>query len=364
MHDCVLPRGAKSRAAGTHRRIAAQRCVWNNLDASCLASLLGTACNLPRLPTSISQTMTTESTWQRWLERLYSLRRDKRGAHERPHKPVLLLAIMDLLDRGAAATNDFVLNPELIKTFRRYFAIVRRENDQPTIENPFYFLAGDGFWTVERPGQGPLYQVGNASSPPSMGILHSAVGHFDPQFWELLRNPATRPQLREALVSRYFPDCREQLGRLRAAPEPAQNAQLNEGYEQARSGAFRQTILEIYDYTCAACGLRVRLNDGFSLVEAAHLVPFNVTRDDHPRNGLALCPNHHRAMDRFLIAPCPDPVHPAGIWRVGPALDARIEGQKALVQLDGQRVIAPAEEKFYPAIESLRWRQRHLTTRY
>jgi predicted restriction endonuclease len=44
---------------------------------------------------------------------------------------------------------------------------------------------------------------------------------------------------------------------------------LNEEFEQARSGAFRQTILEIYDYTCAACGLRVRLNDGFSLVEAA-----------------------------------------------------------------------------------------------
>jgi hypothetical protein len=45
-----------------------------------------------------------------------------------------------------------------------------------------------------------------------------------------------------------------------------------------------------------------------------------------------------------------------------PALDPRIEGQKALVALDGQRVIAPAEEKFYPAEESLRWREEHLTT--
>ena len=69
-------------------------------------------------------------------------------------------------------------------------------------------------------------------------------------------------------------------------------------------------------------------------------------------------------MDRSLIAPCPDSKHRAGIWRVGPALDARIEGQKALVALDGQSVIAPAEEKFYPAIESLRWRHEHLTTKY
>jgi putative restriction endonuclease len=108
----------------------------------------------------------------------------------------------------------------------------------------------------------------------------------------------------------------------------------------------------------------VRLSDGFSLVEAAHLIPFKVKADDNPCNGLALCPNHHRAMDRFLIAPCPDANHPAGVWRVGPALDARIEGQRALVVLDGQRVIPPAEDKFYPAIESLRWREKHLSTKY
>jgi HNH endonuclease len=52
-------------------------------------------------------------------------------------------------------------------------------------------------------------------------------------------------------------------------------------------------------------GLLMRLSYSSqpSVVEAAHLVPFNVTRDDNPNNGLALCPNHHRAMDRFLIAP-------------------------------------------------------------
>jgi putative restriction endonuclease len=240
----------------------------------------------------------------------------------------------------------------------------RRDDDQPSIENPFYFLGGDGFWQVEKPDGGRLYQPGNASSPPSMSILRSAAGRFDSQLWELMQSPASRSQLREALVARYFPDDRREIQSLLVAPEPPRGLQLNEVVEQARSGAFRQTILEVYDYTCAACGLRVRLNDGFSLVEAAHLIPFNVTRDDKPNNGLALCPNHHRAMDRFLIGPCPDRKHRAGIWRVGPALDPRIEGQKALVALDGQRVIAPTEEKFYPAIESLRWREQRFTTKY
>ena len=56
--------------------------------------------------------MPTEKTWQEWLERLYSLRRDKRGSHERPHKPVLLLSILDLLDRAQVNSNEITLTPE------------------------------------------------------------------------------------------------------------------------------------------------------------------------------------------------------------------------------------------------------------
>jgi hypothetical protein len=69
-------------------------------------------------------------------------------------------------------------------------------------------------------------------------------------------------------------------------------------------------------------------------------------------------------MDRLLIAPDPDPKHGAGIWRVGAALDARIEDQKDLAALANQPVIPPSEEKFYPALENLCWREKHLNARY
>ena len=75
-------------------------------------------------------------------------------------------------------------------------------------------------------------------------------------------------------------------------------------------------------------------------------------------------PDHHWAMDRLLIAHCPDSKHGAGVWRVGSALDSRIEGQKDLAALANQPVIPPSEEKFYPAIESLRWRENHLNAKY
>jgi hypothetical protein len=43
-------------------------------------------------------------------------------------------------------------------------------------------------------------------------------------------------------------------------------------------------------------------------------------------------------------------------------LDDRIEGQRDLVALHGKSVIPPGEVKFYPAIESLQWREQHLVT--
>jgi putative restriction endonuclease len=310
----------------------------------------------------------SEQTWEACLERLYNLRRDKRGAYERPHKPVLLLSIMDLLDCGVIAGNTIPLSEELVRTFKCYFEVVRQGNDKPTIQNPFYFLSGDGFWNlVPERGQPPLYVQGSVSRAPSVAELRRRVGYgqFEAGFWTLLSDPVSRHQLREALVARYFPEHREQIAGLVVsrvkAPEPDA---LREELPPGRDAAFRRTILEIYDYTCAACGIRLLLSSDLSLVEAAHIIPFSVSRNDRPTNGLALCPNHHWAMDRHLIAPCPDGARGGGVWHVSRRLDDRLQGQRDLVALAGKPVIPPGEEKFYAAIESLRWREKQLATTY
>lgn len=310
--------------------------------------------------------MPTTNTWQNWLERIYSLRRDKQDLHERPHKPVLLLAILDLLDRGLLTKNEIPISQDLVRTFKRYFEAVRLHDDQPTIQNPFYFLSGDGFWElVPQIGERMLYEPGSVSRAPSIAMLRRRVayGRFDHQFWtDLLSDDHSRHQLRQAIIARYFPEHREKLAVIIGEKHFSADEDARHDEPPGRDAAFRHTILELYDYRCAACGIRVKLNDDLSLVEAAHIIPFHASGNDRPDNGLALCPNHHWAMDRFLIAPCPDPKHRAGIWRVGSALDDRIEGQKDLVNLKNRPVIPPCEEKFYPALASLRWRAEHLTT--
>lgn len=307
--------------------------------------------------------------WNNWLDRLYNLRRDKRGAHERPHKPALLLSLIDLLERKLVAENLFPLSEELVATFKRYFAVVKKHDDQPTIQNPFFHLCGDKFWDlVPAPGEPPIYRERETSGAPSVAELRRRTvgGQFDAGLWALLVEPVARHQLREALLARYFPEAHDQLAAIAATSRTAKPAEaFKEELPPGRDGAFRRTILEIYDYRCAACGVRVLLDQSISLVEAAHLIPFNVSRNDKPTNGVALCPNHHWAMDRHLIAPVPDGKKRAGIWRVNQnRLDDRIEGQRDLVAIAGKSVIPPGEEKFFPALESLRWREEHLVTAY
>ena len=303
--------------------------------------------------------------WSRSLERLYGLRRDKQGTHERPHKPVLLLSIIELLDRALITRNAVPLSHELVSTFKRLFGVVRKANDRPTIQNPFVYLRGDGFWDlVPRRGQAVI--PGVADSLKGLGVedLRRRISHgtFSDDYWVLLSDPVARWQLKEAIIARYFPESATRLAEAsvqsgrQAPPGSSELAAL-----PGRDAAFRATILDIYDYTCAACGLRLLVEHKTPLVQAAHLIPFKVDRNDHPTNGVALCPNHHWAMDKHLIAPCPHDRYPAGVWRVDERrLVDRIEGHRELINLRGKRVIAPREAKYIPAPESLEWREKRL----
>ena len=93
-----------------------------------------------------------------------------------------------------------------------------------------------------------------------------------------------------------------------------------------------------------------------NLNTAAHLIPFSESRNDHPTNGLALCKNHHGAMDRNLIAPCPD-----HHWHVAKILDPRRStGEKELSELAGKSVLLPKDPAFHPDADGLKWRCQKL----
>jgi putative restriction endonuclease len=287
-----------------------------------------------------------------------------RQRHERPHKPVMLLAVMDMIATKRADPNRVPWSQELRERFTSYFLKVRRENDQDTPENPFFHLRSEMFWQPLEMVSGIEQPLGNT---PTVAQANAGVvfARLSSDLCALFLSPEYRMRLREALVSRYFPDKRLQLLPLFVDPLvddfPETAACAEEVHEEpdhpGRSSAFRRKVLEVYDFQCAACGLRIKLPDAdLTFVDGAHIIPFQESRNDHPTNGLALCKNHHWAMDRFLLVPTPD-----RIWKVSKKLDARrSDGERMLLELNGQPVLPPHDDAFLPDPIGLAWRAKRV----
>jgi putative restriction endonuclease len=292
------------------------------------------------------------------IERLYDLNVGIIGVagerHERPHKPLLLLAVFDLIDEGLATPELIPWSQELRDRFTSRFVLVRKHDDKNTPDNPFLYLRKDGFWQAwinDGSIKLPL------STTPAVQNIGQVFARFTDGFEFLTAIPAYRQLMREALISRYFPNL---LSSIPTSTIPdLQSRVAEEPLEYGRSPAFRRKILAIYDHQCAACGLRIKLPVGndVSFIDAAHLIPFAESQNDHPTNGLALCKNHHWAMDRDIIAPGPD-LH----WHVSKLIDPRrSNGEKELIELAGKSVRLPKDPAFHPLSEGLIWRFERLS---
>jgi putative restriction endonuclease len=312
----------------------------------------------------------TQNGMAGYIERFQNLRTGRVGDHIRPHKPVMLLTILTLVEAGRLPENRILFEPELVEIFRHYFEIVREEDDVCTPINPFFYLRSDGFFHHKpHPGQEGAYAA--MRDPGGLGIITRVIAHgyVDDELFALISQAQHRVILRDSLIRRYFP--RFALSLLALYEEEREVGLYQELLDEQTKGlmvrenapafgegirdrAFRRTVTSAYDYRCAACGARV-LVEGDSMVDAAHLIPFRISMDDDPRNGIALCKNHHWAMDRFLIAPGPD-----GLWHVSDLFDRRIKDHQPVLDLNSLPILKPAERRFHPKQESLAWRMDRL----
>lgn len=311
------------------------------------------------------------STFEQAVEALYHLNVGVIGTgverHERPHKPLLLLAVLDLIAEGRATPDRIPWSQDLRQRFTRYFQLVQKSNDQDTPENPFFYLRKEGWWTVFKTGpHGP--QPLQATPLVRDGTSGQVFARISSPVAVWLISPTDRLRLREAIIARYFPQARATLSLLfqetgvqDISPALLESQDDDAEPKPGRSAGFRRTILEIYDFQCAACGLRIRLREmnDLTFVDAAHLIPFgdrDLGGNDHPSNGMALCKIHHWAMDQRIIAPSPD-----GQWHVSRILDARRSlGEAELRRLKDQPILMPHDPAFLPSKEALAWRLERL----
>ena len=129
-----------------------------------------------------------------------------------------------------------------------------------------------------------------------------------------------------------------------------------------RVRGFRQAVIEIYDFRCAVCGLKINSPDSLCWeVEAAHIVPHGSFGRDDLFNGIALCRFHHWAFDVGWFALLDNykicvssklAALPREFGRVGD-----YELIRAITQ-SRSKIRLPSRQQVYPHINSLSWHRQ------
>jgi len=216
-----------------------------------------------------------------------------------PHKPLLLLSIIDLVEHHLITAPEVILSPTLRVRFQSFAPIVspRWRTSRLDIRYPLYYLKTQGLWL-------PKDAQGRAARAPES--VQSADLH--PEFWTALQDPSFRRSARLILITTYFPAL-EQLALAEAlglsTVDILQHRNSNSEKTQAarqtgRSARFRYEVLSGYSFTCALTGRSLTTASGSIMIEAAHIKPFRLTKDNDPTNGLALTPDAHWAFDEGL----------------------------------------------------------------
>jgi putative restriction endonuclease len=295
------------------------------------------------------------ATPEQWLAKLARLKVDKARGDPAPHKPLLLLIVLELAEQGQLPPDrPLPLTPELAFRFCSYWKIVaHRRSQAPDVRYPFHHLQSDGFWSA-------LGEDGTPS-PERRRTRYAALAS---DFVALANDPHYRDRARRILIATYFrPDERIALYASFGMPVPSdEEVQRDANYQspedartQGREVRFRVNVVAAYNYTCALTRYRLVTISAGSIVDAAHVHQFADSRNNDPRNGLALCKNAHWLFDSGLWALTDD-------YRVIVAEGRFAEDspeQKPLSSYHGKKIHLPSDPALWPNPVHLAWHRKN-----
>lgn len=294
--------------------------------------------------------------------------------HRAPHKPILLLAILDLLQQGELQRNFVEPSPELADLFAGYWDLVMPADRAIRLFLPFFHMKNDGFWhLVPFEGKETALEHIRQISGPSQLRETVQGGQFDAELYDLLCIVETRDTLRTAIIETYFdeslqPALRQQssinVGAFqysRALLEQARQQKQgtisseDEALRPLRDQGFRRAIVTAYNHRCVLCGVRLVTRDGRTVATAAHIIPWSVSHNDDPRNGLCLCRLCHWAFDVGMAG-----INARYRIRLSSELMAGGNAPGHLSTLHDRPIFEPVEDVFFPDINALNWHMKQI----
>ncbi len=314
-----------------------------------------------------------------YLQKFSRLRLDRTGrwnaatCGQAPHKPFLLLSIMDLFAQGDVISNLIEITPELGELFSSYWSKVMPAERRGNFALPFFHLRSSGFWhLLPIPGQETaLTLVRQVDTIGQLGKLILGV-RLDEELFHLLQETDARNTLRTMLIQTYFsPDYHSTLmalGEIKlqafeysqhlielARKQVKETHRDDDVYQAVRDQGFRRAIVRIYYHRCALCGVRMLTSDGRTAVDAAHIIPWSLSHNDDPHNGMALCGLCHWTFDEGLVG-----ISSKYIVLLSNELRITQNVPGHLLTLESRVIIGPQDANMWPHTESLEWHYQNV----
>lgn len=298
-----------------------------------------------------------------------------------PHKPILLLSIIDAFEKGFITNERIYITAELIALFKSNWSIWVKTPHSMNFTLPFYHLSNEPFWKLVLK-EGQEIPLTSKKSIKSFQALIQTVNYatIDKDLFFHLSQNVEREKFRSVVTNKYFPNIqpitksdtsyldtiaeqilRESAIQYKRTIKRLQEEGNEEDFEEEvyiRNNVFKQKIPQIYDYTCSITGLRIQSSYRHSLIDACHIVPFHLEHDDTIGNGIALCPNLHRAFDSGLVTINTD-------YRiiVSKKFLESNNSTHSIRQFDSKELILPKNKLYHPRKEVLQWHNENVSER-
>jgi len=147
-----------------------------------------------------------EETLYKYIKLIKHLKRGyNKGLGKAPHKPILILSILQLAQRNIITTNRIFITPELILSFKSNWKKLVDTKHTPNFSLPFFHLRSEPFWQlVTIPGMELI--VNKSKSIKSFKNLKESIAfaEIDKDLFLLMSNSETQKILEEELLSHYF----------------------------------------------------------------------------------------------------------------------------------------------------------------
>lgn len=302
-----------------------------------------------------------------------------------PCKPLLILSVLDMAANGAIQRNFVEPSFELAVTYNRYWDVGAKSDVDNNLAITFLDLENDGIWKMADQDAPADQQNDTFWKTNGHEVLAGLVidnmrklqknfigAEINGDIAPLLHETETRRVLREKIITTYFSaDLHENLmdvalinratviyskELLSGAPVPSiktgRSEKLNRRISQL---GFNSAIVDLYDHRCAICGIKLMTPEGHTAVTATHIVPWQVSRNDHPSNGVALCKICHWSFNNGLlgIGKNHEVIIPTAI-----RLNGNLPGH--LLIFKGRNVTKPKQKKFHPSAEGLKWHRDNI----